>query len=125
VGPKKGSHNALKHSLYKRIDLSAIDKRTALGKTIEIIKRELRDYVNGGSIVSELLTQRIVYKVVKLSLYEVNQLTNRERPEADHYLPMSNSLRLDLAMLKQLSGKAKGPSLEKYLQGKHNQTEEQ
>ena len=110
---KSGKAKYVKHGLY--LDVKAIDGRTRLGKTITALKKELSDFVGKPTIVSELLVQRITYKSIKLLLYESTQLHKFKTGEADNYLPMANSLRLDLQVLAQLAKKPKAPNLDEYL----------
>jgi len=104
-----------KHGLYTEIDLNCLDKRTRLAKAIKSLKKELRDFVGNPTPATELLIHRIIYKTVKLSLYESTSLQDPKNEEAAHYLPMSNSLRLDLVALAGMVGKSKPPDLGKYL----------
>ena len=61
--------------------------------------------MGGSTTASELLISRICYKTIKLSLYEASSLTSLVNVESAHYLPMSNSLRLDLQALAELAKK--------------------
>ena len=115
VEDTKAVSRAVKHRLYAKIDLNAIDGRTHVGKAITALKKELRDYIGEPTPGSELLIQRITYKAIKLSLYEVSCLTDLKPEESDHYLPMANSLRLDLAALGHMAGQARAPDLRDYL----------
>ena len=106
----------LKHHFYTKLDLSGIDKRTKLGRSIKALRRELREYVGEPSIGSEILIQRIIFKVIKLAQYEMVSLVNAYTDEAQHYLPMANSLRLDIQALQKMAGnKSKTPDLSRYL----------
>lgn len=103
-----------KHGLY--MDPADIDGRTRLGRTIRGIKDALREYKGESSIVSEMLIDRIVYKAIRLCLYEVNVLKDPNMVESDAYLPMANSLRLDLQALEKMVGTGKkAPDLNEYL----------
>jgi len=103
----------VKHGLY--LQLNGIDGRTRLGKTVIALRDVLREYVGESTPVTELLVQRICYKSLRLGLYEASQLVNLEEAEVDHYLPMANSLRHDLALLATMAGKPKAPNLNEYL----------
>lgn len=104
---------------YREIDIESLDARTYLGKSVQLLKSELRAYVGQSNAATELLISRITYKVIKLSLYEAACLQNPENREAPHYLPMANSLRLDLQALAGMAGQAKPPDLEDYLRGEY------
>jgi hypothetical protein len=110
-----------KHGLYLTIDLSGIDSRTKTGRMIKGLKKELRLFVGDTSTASELLIHRIVYKTIKLSLYETTSLMNPQNSEAGHYLPMANSLRLDLQALAGMAGQKKAPDLQGYLDAIYNE----
>lgn|GEM_PF-6712934 len=105
IATGKDRRRWLKTGLYTEIDIDAIDGRTRTGKTVKGLKAGLRDYVGNPTPASELLIHRIVYKTIKLSLYEASSLTMLTNEESAHYLPMSNSLRLDLRELAELAKK--------------------
>lgn len=115
IQPKHEPGKAITHGLRAYIDMAAIDKRTKLGKAISALKDQLRNFVGEPTPISELLIQRITYKSIKLSLYESYALSELSNSEANVYLPMANSLRLDLQALAQLAGKSKAPSYEEIM----------
>jgi len=117
--PKRDRRKWTKTGLYIEFNADGIDGRTKMGKSIRVLRDQFRDFVGKPTTVSEVLIHRIIYKVIKLSLYERAQLQNLENIEAQHYLPMSNSLRLDLQALAQIAGKQTGkvPRLEDILGG--------
>jgi hypothetical protein len=82
------------HGLY--IDVAAIKKTSKAGRAITAIKQALRDWIGEGNVGAELILQRIAYKALRLSLYEASRFEDPDQSEAAHYLPMSNSLRLDI-----------------------------
>ena len=100
---------------HARLDLDNIDGRSKTGKTITVLKKCLRDYVVQCTPLTELLIGRIIYKTLKLMMYESACLQNPQNAESAHYLPMANSLRLDLQTLAGLAGEAKPPDLSDYL----------
>lgn len=106
------------------IDLALVDGRTRLGKTITVLRNSLREYVGVSTPATELLIQRIVFKSIRLSMYECAALNDGPGAKpADHYIPLSNSLRLDLQALAQMAGKPQPPDLDDYLRktyGKSN-----
>jgi len=80
------------------------------------LQERLRDFVGVSNAVTDLLIHRILYKSLRLSMYETSKILDDPFQEADHYLPMSNSLRLDLTALASMAGKKRPPSLDDYLQ---------
>lgn len=126
IKPRKGARNkviakeengqfAEVHGLYSKLDLSTIDGRTRLGKIANNIRSDLQEYVGDGTAISGILIEQILYKFIRISMYQANQLTIEDYSEKQHYIPLSNSLRLDLQELARQAGEAKPPSLEDYL----------
>lgn len=113
---KDGSSGEI-HGLYRKIDLATLDGRTILGRAAKEIKAELQAFVGTGSVITDLLIQQIVYKTLRLKLYQGNNLDNPVDFEAAHFLPLANSLRLDLQELAKQAGQSKPPSLDDYLNG--------
>lgn len=102
---------------YGDLDIENLDNRTIIGKTVANLKHALREYAGPSpSIAVELIISRITYKCIKLSLYETACLQDPQNIEAQHYLPMANSLRLDLESLaKQVGEVNKLPSLDEFI----------
>lgn len=110
----KGNKNALKHGL--RMDLSKLDGRTAPARAVKQILKELREYVGEGTVATELLLHRIAYKCVKLSMYEATKIDDMTAEESPAYIPLANSLRLDIQQLEKMVGSgSKAPDLQSYL----------
>lgn len=109
---RKERDTVKRHGFY--MSLENVDGRTCLGKAIKRLRERLREYVEEATPATEILIERILYKSIRISLYEANRLNNPAK-ESDHYLPMSNSLRLDLQVLSQLAGRVKSPSLDEIL----------
>jgi len=105
------------HGLYRQIDLETLDGRTRLGKAAKEVKAELKAYVGRGTIVTDMLIDQIVYKLLRLKLYQARNVYNAKDFEAAHFLPLSNSLRLDLQELSRQVGQGRPPSLDEYLSG--------
>jgi len=102
--------------LYKITDERSLDGRTTTAKVIRELKRELQEYVGQPTIATEMLIQRIIYKHLRLSAYENSFIENPKHEEKMHYLPMSNSLRLDLQTLQEMcKQKKQPPDLQGYL----------
>ncbi len=105
--------------LYKQIDEGQLDGRTTTAKVIRELKRELQEYVGVSTIAAEMLIVRIIYKHLRLSAYENAFIENPKPEEKQHYIPLANSLRLDLQTLKELAGQRKAPpDLNSYLNSK-------
>ena len=100
---------------HATFELEDIDPNSKIGRSMVALKTYLRGYVVQGNILSELLIGRITYKVLKLMMYETHCLQKPADVEAPHYLPMANSLRLDLRSLADLAGETKPPDLSDYL----------
>lgn len=105
VETKKKRDLPIVNGLKMKLDPAVIDKRTRLGKAITFISDQLRAYVGEGNPVTEILIERITYKTIKLCTYEITHYEHLESEEKALYLPMSNSLRLDLQTLAGLAGK--------------------
>jgi hypothetical protein len=123
--PEKKGGRPASHGLFRKIDMERVDGRTQVGMTINHLKNELREFVADSSPSTELLITRITYKAVRLMLYEARVLSG-ENPEAleseaAQYLPMANSLRVDLQVLSQMAGKPKdeAPDLAQYVNKKY------
>ena len=106
--------------LYIKVDAEALDGRTTVAKLIKELKHGLQDYVGESTIASELLIQRIIYKHIRLSAYENAFIEHPKNEEKQHYLPMANSLRLDLIALQQLAGESEPPNLKSYIAERGN-----
>jgi hypothetical protein len=102
--------------LYTQLDEQNLDGRTTLAKLVKELGQELNEYVGNRSIVSDILIQRIIFKHIRLASYESKFIENPDSEEKQHYLPMANSLRLDLQALAGLAGKSKPPDLGKYIE---------
>jgi hypothetical protein len=107
------------HGLSRAINIGKIDGRTRLGQSVKALKRELRDYVGMPTIASELLIDVICYKVLRLYGYQRVMLMSPNAKEAHHYLPMANSLRLDLQALQSMAKAPAPPSLQAYIASKY------
>lgn len=105
--------------LYQKFDEQALDGRTTTARVIRELKKELQEYVGESTIAAEMLIVRIIYKHLRLSAYENAFIENPKHEEKQHYLPLANSLRLDLQTLKELAGQKKAPpDLNAYLKSK-------
>jgi hypothetical protein len=117
--------NAVKTGL--RMNLEKLDKRTNEGKVVKQVLVMLREFIGIENInpLTEMLCHQITYKFVRLSMHQATMLSNRESKESAYYLPMSNSLRLDIGMLQQLIGTTqKLPDLSEYISKKYGKKNE-
>jgi hypothetical protein len=106
--------------LYKRLD--ELDGRTTTAKVIQVLRRELQAYVGESTIACEILINRIIYKHLRLTAYENTWIENPKHEEKQHYIPLANSLRLDLATLKEMSGQRKPPpDLHSYVKDRYHE----
>lgn len=114
---KKRKIPTRKHHFYAAIDLNYLDQRTTLGSVVKLLQDELRAYVGESNVVTDGLSHRIIYKIIRCSLYETAQLKDNAPVdmEADHYIALSNSLRYDLQLLAKFADKPKPPDLDHYL----------
>jgi hypothetical protein len=95
--------------LYRQVDERNLDGRTKMAKVIRELKKELQAYIGEPTVATEMLLQRIIYKHLRLSAYENAFIENPENEEKQHYIPLANSLRLDLQTLKDIAGQKKQP----------------
>ena len=113
-----------RHGLHLDFESREIDTRTRLGKTYKVLKTHLREFVGESTVISELLISRIVFKSLKLFLFECSDMGNSITDLPPVYLSMSNSLRRDLVALSQLAGsKTTTPDLMEYLKENYNKPE--
>jgi len=114
VPQKKGANaSMITHGLYCDPSKWEIDGRTLLAKQLNQLRAGLAALFPGGpDKAGALLIDRIVYKGLKLALYEATDLTSAEGvpPGSEmKYLQMSNSLREDIRLLSAMA-KAQAPS---------------
>ena len=89
-----------KHLLWVDWRKVKLDGRCQLSKTIKFIKASLTRHVGGQpTIAQSLLIDRIAFKAIRCTLWEAGFWSDDEQGSRDHYLAMSNSVRLDLAQL--------------------------
>lgn len=117
---ERGSKRAYQTTgLYRQIDENALDGRTTTAKVIRELRKELQAYVGESTVAADILINRIIYKHLRLSAYENAFVENPKQEEKQHYIPLANSLRLDLQTLKELAGQKKAPpDLNTYLKSK-------
>ncbi len=121
---KDAKHPIITHGLYADLARRKIDGRTKLAKALREARDCLIQLFPGGqtNAAARLLIDRIIYKALKLSLYEAQDLKGMEgiSPGSEQrYLNMANSLREDIRLLtalaqRQHSGK-EVPELQDYL----------
>lgn len=102
--------------LRVKLHLDDLDHRSRIVRTLKYLQEQLREYVGNANIISELLIQRIAYKAVRLSMYEVSMIQDPNPVDARHYLPFANSLRMDLQTLEKIAETAKSvPTIDEIL----------
>lgn len=91
--------NAVKSGRYLDLAKRRIDKRTKLGKELVRIGDQISIDIGGDpSEAQRLLIERVVVKAALLRFSEVSMLKG-ESDLNDRYITLSNSLRMDLALL--------------------------
>lgn len=115
--PQKHSYN---HGLYLDLRIGKVDERTSIGKAHKALTGHLRQFVGESNVITELLLSRIVFKALKLYLFESEELGKPLSDMLPVYLSMSNSLRRDLAELNRLAAAPKEKDLRTYLEENYN-----
>ena len=112
--------NSLRSGLWFDFSRIRVDGRTKLAKNITFLKDSLRDHLGGKiNIMQQIIIDRVVYKIVKVSLYENGIVAHPDQEGSrDYYIALANSIRLDLMALG-IEGKAAEPlTVEQYLKDK-------
>lgn len=121
---KNAKHPVIVHGLYADLAKRKLDGRTKLAKAMRKARAGLIQLFPGGhtNAAAGLLIDRILFKALKLSLYEAHDLKGMEglSPGSEQrYLNMANSLREDIRLLTALAQKQtpeRGQELQEYLQ---------
>ena len=113
--PTKNAMQPYKHGLYLDLRIGNIDERTSIGKAHKALFGHLRQFVGESTVITELLLSRIVFKALKLYLFESEELGKPLSEMLPVYLSMSNSLRRDLAELNRFAAAPKEQDLMGYL----------
>ncbi len=100
-GGQLGNVNAQVYGAFTQINTKKIDGRTREGKTIIAARSALISAIGGDPTPQEsILIDRIVFKMLRCTLYEMATLQGTTSGGSDHiYLAWANSLRLDLQSL--------------------------
>ena len=99
-GAQYGNINALKSGAFSDLFARNLDKRTRLAKWHRAVRTELGAAMGGDvSPQQQILIDRIVYKLLRCTLFEMSALTGESSSSDHHYLAWANSLRLDLKAL--------------------------
>lgn len=114
----------ISHGLHADIAKRKIDGRTGLGKALRQGREGLaRLFPQGPNEAASLLIDRIVFKALKLALYEATDLKGLAGAGAaaeQRYITMSNSLREDIRLLSQMAQRQQAepddPDLKEYLE---------
>jgi hypothetical protein len=123
---RKGARNpVIVHGLYADLAKRKIDGRTKVSKAMREIRNGLIQLFPGGQMnaVAGLIIDRLVYKSLKLALYEAHDLKGMEglSPGSEQrYLAMANSFREDIRLLVNLAARHSPerdfPDLSEYLE---------
>lgn len=124
VPVKKYSQKSMvEHGLCADPSRWDLDGRTLLAKQLTAFRTGLEAlFRQGPDHAEKLLIDRVVYKAVKLALYEATDLFGEDgvSPAAEQrYLQMTNSFREDLRLLKAMArdqAPARDPDLQEYLE---------
>jgi len=103
---------AIKHGLYLELERYRVDGRSALGHALAKSRAALAElFPNGPDAAASILIDRIIYKSLRVELFEgFDYATAQATPGAvQYYVGLSNSLRNDLAALKEMA-KAQAPA---------------
>jgi hypothetical protein len=100
---KAPARHSYKHGLHLDLRINTVDSRTAIGKAHKALTAHLRQFVGESNVITELLLSRIVFKSLRLYLFESEELSKPLSDMLPVYLSMSNSLRRDLAELSRMS----------------------
>ena len=108
-----------KHCLQVDFRKVQFDGRSSLARWMNKLKKDLTKDLGGDlSTMEKILLDRIVSKIVRCHLYETGILSGQEFGSQDHYMALSNSLRLDMNLIG-LKKRAKNPlDLGEYLKRK-------
>jgi hypothetical protein len=122
---RRGLDGNLKHGLWCLFNRAKLDRRTKLAKWAEHLREQLvKDLGSDLSTQQEILLDRVCAKVLKSYLYEQGVLSGETFGSKDHYLALTNSLRLDLQALGLQRKTNKILDLNDYLLAKGNQKKE-
>uniref|UniRef100_A0A7C5EL30 Uncharacterized protein n=1 Tax=Desulfobacca acetoxidans TaxID=60893 RepID=A0A7C5EL30_9BACT len=121
---KNAKHPVIKTGLYSHLEKWDIDKRTKVYRALDEARRGLLGmFPQGPTPAICLLVDRILFKGLKLSIYERMEIKGGDTGgpgTEERYLKMSNSLREDLRLLTNLAAQQaperEVPNLEEYLQ---------
>lgn len=101
------------HGLFIQIEKYNIDGKSSLGHAIRRVTEALADlFPQGPTKAAQILIQRMVYKVMRLELFENWDYATGEAtpPVMANYIQISNSLRKDLTTLMSMAKGQETPS---------------
>jgi hypothetical protein len=115
-----------RNGLQMSLRLDKLDSRTKIGRTVKGLYNFLFEYMGGPDNTpapAMILLDRIVFKSVKLLLYEKNHLEETLEDTPRQYLSISNSLRSDLSLLAQFTeNRPTEPGLMDYLRKEYGKS---
>jgi hypothetical protein len=121
---KSAKHPVIAHGLSSHLEKWKHDGRLKYVKALRAAREGLYElFPQGVNAGAALLIDRVVYKALKLSIFEAMDLKGAalDAGAQQRYLLMANSLREDLRLLNALAQKQTPekqiPSLERYLAG--------
>jgi len=122
---KNAKHPVIVHGLYADLEKRKLDGRTRVVKAMKEARAGLMQLFPNGRVnaAASLIIDRVVYKALKLSLYEMQDLKGMSgiSPESKNkYLEIANSMRDDLRFLTNLAARQSPerefPDLSEYLE---------
>jgi hypothetical protein len=106
-GGKGSNARKIRHGLQSNPERWDIDGRTLLAKQLDELRMGLKAmFIGDPDRAAAVLIDRVVYKTLKLAIYEAQDLIGTEAlsPSSEvRYMQMANSLRADLIALSTMS----------------------
>ena len=116
-GAQYGNTNAQKSGAFSDLFARNLDKRTRVAKAIRTVRTELVAAMGENvSPQEQILIDRVVYKLLRCTLFEMSAINGDGGSSDGHYLAWANSLRLDLKALGLDRRSAEVADLKSYLQ---------
>lgn len=103
IGDKNNADTTVKHGLFQRIDIDGIDGRTKLAKMAKEIEATFTDYGRHDSPEAAVLIKQITQKILRLEIFYANMEPSGSLDLPPAFLPLTNSLRLDMQRLADLA----------------------
>jgi hypothetical protein len=117
---RKAKNPIITTGLAWQLERLKLDRRTKAAKALEAARNSLAALFPGElNAAAEILIDRIVFKALKLSIFERLAIKGHVSPNGEEtYIRLSNSLRDDLRLLMALADRkapSEAPDLNQYL----------